>query len=101
VFVAHDGECPLGTVSLRSWFAEEPMAETPWVRGLLVLPPYRGGAVFRALEAAVESEARRRGFNYLHASTTAIERLLQRRGWEVFRRIDHHGEPMAWLRKPI
>jgi GNAT superfamily N-acetyltransferase len=101
VFVAHDGERALGTISLRPWFAEAPMPETPWVRGLLVLPAFRGGAVFRALERAVEDEARRRGLEHLYAGTTAIERLLNRRGWHVFRRIDHHGEPMAWLRKPI
>jgi GNAT superfamily N-acetyltransferase len=101
VLVAHDGERPLGTIALRHWFAEEPMEHSPWVRGLLVLPAYRGGAVFRALEAAIEAEAVTLGFEYLHAATTRIEPLLVRRGWEVFRRIDHEGEPMAWLHKRI
>jgi len=101
VLVAHrDGE-PLGTIALRPWFAEEPMAETPWVRGLLVFPEHRGGAVFRALESGIERHARAQGFACLHAGTTSIERLLSRRGWQVFRRIDHHGEPMAWMRKAI
>jgi GNAT superfamily N-acetyltransferase len=99
VFVAHDGRAPLGTIALRPWFAEEPMDESPWVRGLLVLPGHRGGAAFRALEAAVESHARRAGFTHLHAGTTTIERLLARRGWTVFRRIVHDGEDMAWMRK--
>ena len=101
VLVAHrDGE-PLGTIALRPWFAERPMPETPWVRGLLVFPGHRGGAVFRALESAVERCARELGFPCLHAGTTSIERLLARRGWQVFRRITHEGEPMAWLRKAI
>ena len=99
VFVAHEDGAALGTVALRPWFAEEPMAESPWVRGLLVLPEHRGGVVFRALESAVESHARHAGFAYLHAGTNAIERLLARRGWTVFRRVVHDGEPMAWMRK--
>lgn len=101
VFVAHDRGTALGTISLRPWFAEEPMAESPWVRGLLVFPEFRGGAVFHALESAVETYAREAGFTYLHAGTTSIERMLARRGWEVFRRVSHGGEEMAWMRKPV
>jgi GNAT superfamily N-acetyltransferase len=99
VFVAHDRGTPLGTIALRPWFAQAPMPETPWVRGLLVFPEYRGGDVFRALESAIEAYARAQGFPCLYAGTTSIERLLARRGWEVFRRIDHEGEPMAWMKK--
>jgi GNAT superfamily N-acetyltransferase len=101
VFVAHDRGQPLGTIALRPWFAEEPMPETPWVRGLLVFPEFRGGAVFGALESAVERHARTHGFPCLHAGTTSIERLLSHRGWRVFHRIRHQGQPMAWMRKPI
>jgi GNAT superfamily N-acetyltransferase len=101
VWVAHDGGVALGTISLRPWFAEESMPESPWVRGLLVFPEHRGGTVFRALESAVERHARDRGYSHLHAATTSIERALSRRGWEVFRRISHEGADMAWMRKPV
>jgi GNAT superfamily N-acetyltransferase len=101
VLVAHDEGFPLGTVSLRPWFAEDPMAESPWVRGLLVFPEHRGGRVFRALESAVERHARDHGYSHLYAGTTAIERALSHRGWEVFRRISHEGADMAWMRKPV
>ncbi len=72
-----------------------------FVRGLLVFPEFRGGAAFHALESAVETYAREAGFTYLHAGTTSIERMLARRGWEVFRRVSHGGEEMAWMRKPV
>jgi GNAT superfamily N-acetyltransferase len=101
VFVALDGGVPLGTVSLRPWFAEEPMSESPWVRGLLVFPGHRGGAVFRALEAALEAYVRDSGFTRLYAGVTSMERMLSRRGWEVFRRVSHEGEDMAWVRKLV
>ena len=99
VLVAHGGGEPLGTIALRPWFGDEPMAETPWVRQLFVFPPHRGRGIDRALIAAIERSARSLGFARLHAATNRIEPLLVRRGWEVFHRIDHEGRPMAWLRK--
>jgi N-acetylglutamate synthase-like GNAT family acetyltransferase len=99
--VAHHRGAPLGTIGLRPWFAEEPMPETPWVRGLLVFPEYRGGAVFLALASAVERYARAQGISCLYAGTTSIERLLTRRGWQPFRSIEHQGAPMTWLRKVL
>ena len=98
---AHDRGLPLGTVSLRPWFAEEAMPESPWVRGLLVFPEFRGGPVFRALERAVECHARDGGYSCLHAGTRVIERSLSRRGWKVFRRVSHEGKDMAWMRKRV
>ena len=74
VLVAHEHGRALGTVALRRWFAEQPMAESPWVRGLYIVPGYRG-----------------RG----------VERLAVRRGWRVFRRIEHEGAPMAWMSRSI
>ena len=101
ILVAHRGGEALGTVALRPWFAEEPMAETPWVRQLYVFPRHRDGRVFRALAAALEQRAAQLGFRWLHAATVSIEPLLARRGWEVFRRVEHDGQPMAWLRKDL
>ncbi len=101
VLVALEGDRVVGTIALRPWFAEEPMRETPWVRQLYVFPGHRGRGVDRALVAAIESHARRLGYRELFAATNRIEPLLRRRGWEVFRRIEPPGEPMAWLRKPV
>jgi N-acetylglutamate synthase-like GNAT family acetyltransferase len=101
VLVAFDGETLLGTVALRPWFAEERMDETPWVRQLLVLPPFRGRGVDRALIAAITERARDLGFGHLYAATNRIERLLARRGWEVFERVERDGEKFAWMRRRI
>ena len=38
---------------------------------------------------------------WLYAGTNRIEALLRRRGWEVYRRLAHGGQPMAWFRKPL
>ena len=101
VLVAFEGTTLLGTIALRPWFAEERMAETPWVRQLLVLPDHRGRGVDRLLGAAVEERAAAMGFDHLYAATNRIEPLMARRGWEAFARIEHEGGPMAWLRKKI
>ena len=101
VLVAHSGGRALGTIALRPWFAEAPMPQTPWVRGLYVDRGQRGSGIDRLLYEAVEREARDRGFRTLYAATTAIERLLARRGWRVFHRLEHEGAPMAWMRLPL
>lgn len=95
-----DGKA-IGTIALRPWFGEEPMPETPWVRGFWVAQEYRGSGVARRLMEAIERVAHDLGYRTIYAGTTSIEKLLARRGWNVFRRIEHHGEPMAWLEKPL
>lgn len=101
VLVAHEDGRALGTVALRRWFAEEPMPESPWVRGFYVVQHRRGRGIDRILLRAVEREALARGFKTLYAGTTRIERLATRRGWHVFRRFDHNGESMAWMSRRI
>jgi GNAT superfamily N-acetyltransferase len=101
VLAASEGERVLGTIALRPWFADEAMPETPWVRQLYVLPEHRGRGVDRVLGAAIADEARALGFPCFYAATNRIERLLTRRGWELYRRIEHDGAPMAWLRKVL
>jgi GNAT superfamily N-acetyltransferase len=100
VLVAFDGGTLQGTIALRDYFAEEPMPHTPWVRQLLVLPAHRGRGVDRALMAAIEARGHELGFGALFAATNRIERLLVRRGWEVFDRVERDGERFAWLTKP-
>ena len=101
ILVAFRGDALAGTIALRPWFAEAPMPRSPWVRQLLVLPPYRGRGVDRTLIAAITDRARSLGFAHLHAATNRIERLLARRGWEVFDRVEVDGEKFAWLRLSI
>jgi GNAT superfamily N-acetyltransferase len=101
VLAAWEDERVLGTIALRPWFGDEAMQETPWVRQLFVMPESRGRGVDRVLAAALEAEARELGFTCLYAATNRIERLLARRGWALYRRVEHDGHPMAWLRKAI
>jgi hypothetical protein len=54
-----------------------------------------------ARAGAIEDRARKLGYPMLYAATNRIERLLTRSGWQVYRRVDHDGAPMAWLQKII
>lgn len=99
VLAAFDGGQVLGTIALRRWFADEEMPETPWVRQLYVMPRFRGRGLDRLLGCAIEKEARDLGFPTLYAATNRIERLLTRRGWELYRRVEHDGQPMAWFQR--
>jgi GNAT superfamily N-acetyltransferase len=100
-FAAVTSSGPVGTVSLRAWFGEEPMAESPWIRGLFVWPGYRGRGIDRLLIGAAEQAARALGFGVAYAATSRIEALALHRGWQVFRRVEHDGEPLAWMRKGL
>lgn len=100
-FAVLDGDRVAGTVSLQPWFDDEPMEETPWIRGLLVLPAWRGGRAYRLLAEAAEGAARALGYPNVYAATTSIEPLIRRRGWEVFRRVKRDGNDFAWLRKAL
>jgi GNAT superfamily N-acetyltransferase len=101
VLVATEAGHAVGTIALRPWFGDDAMEETPWVRQFLVLPAHRGRGIDRLLAAAIEERARELGFTHLYAATNRIERYLRRGGWEVFRRIEHGGAPMAWLAKSL
>jgi GNAT superfamily N-acetyltransferase len=101
VLVAFAGDRALGTVAIRDYFGDEANPETPWVRGLYVVPEARGMRIGPKLIEAVEKEARRRDFRTIHAATTRIESYLVKQGWQVFRRLEHKGEAMAWLRREL
>lgn len=101
VLGARDGARAIGTVALRPWFGDVPMAETPWIRGLYVWPEWRGRGIDRRLVAAVEAHARRLGFARLYMATTRIERLAARRGWMQFHRLEHEGEAMVWMTRAL
>ena len=60
VLVAMAGDAVQGTIALRPWFAEDAMAQTPWVRQLLVFPEFRGRGVYSRLEKAITRRARAR-----------------------------------------
>jgi GNAT superfamily N-acetyltransferase len=101
VFAAIDAGAPVGTVALRPYFDAAPMEQTPWVRGLWVERSRRGRGIDRLLMRVLEDEARRRGFRRIYAATNRIERLGARWGWKVFQRVEHRGEPMAWLLRDL
>lgn len=101
VLVAFRDDEPLGTVALKRWFGEEPMAETPWVRGLFVFPPARGHGVGRALLGAVQREARELDYEWLHAATTTAEGLFMHLGWQLFAHREHEGQTMGWFRQSL
>ncbi len=101
VLAAFDDGRVLGTIALRPWFGDDAMPETPWVRQFFVLPACRGRGIDRTLAAAIEGEARALGFPCLYAATNRIEPLLVRRGWQLYRRVEHAGAPMAWMRKVV
>lgn len=77
--VAMDGDRVVGTAALD---CDAATGLTPSVVGLLVLPESRRQGVATALIKTAEGLARDLGYDELFISTSVLQSLLRRRGWQ-------------------
>jgi GNAT superfamily N-acetyltransferase len=88
-FVAVENGRAVGTASLD--FEDLPPRDdlTPWLASVYVLPEVRSRGLGAKLIAAVEEEARAKGFKqiYLHSSDRA--EFYAKRGWQVLDTIEY------------
>lgn len=75
---------PLGTVALKGESVDSHRHLSPWLAALLVAPEHRDKGVGGSLIEAIESEARRLGFERLYTATDTANDLFKRRGWVAF-----------------
>ena len=73
----------VGTISLKSESISHHEL-SPWGAAMLVIPERRKAGIGTMLVAALEAEARRRGFTRLYMSTDAANSIVERRGWTAF-----------------
>jgi len=95
ILIALRGGVPVGTAALRAGSIRSHAHLTPWLGGLLVAPEARRSGVASALIAAVESEARRRGFDALHAGTVEAHPLFEALGWSRIGETEQDGQPVT------
>lgn len=74
----------LGTAAIRSESVGSELGVGPWLAALLVGNDHRGQGVGTALVEAIETEARRLGFEAIYTSTDTAETLMRRRGWSAY-----------------
>ena len=73
-----------GTIALKAESVDSHRHLTPWIAAFLVAPEKRRRGIGSALIEAVESEARRLGFERLHVATDTAIGLIEPRGWRAF-----------------
>lgn len=101
IIVAFEGGAPCGTAALRASANHATALLTPWLGGLYVEPRSRRRGVARALLAAAEAEARRRGFTMLHAETAQARPLFEALGWGRIGETFESGEPITVYAKAL
>ncbi|MCA8978149.1 MAG: GNAT family N-acetyltransferase [Planctomycetes bacterium] len=75
-------ECgdPVGTITLSKTSIPH-WAPGPWATALFVAPAVRGQGIGATLIAAIEAEARTRGYERLFLATDCAQRIVESRGW--------------------
>jgi GNAT superfamily N-acetyltransferase len=63
----------------------------PWAGAAFVLPAWRRQGIGAVLIQALETAARQRGFERLHAATATSANLLDRAGWRRIDTVIHDG----------
>lgn len=99
--VALRGDEVCGIAALRSKSIPSHRHLTPWATTLLVKPSMRKSGVGSSLIAALEHEARVRGFADIHCATASAESLLLRRSWRSRERIAVDGRLLGIYHKTL
>jgi GNAT superfamily N-acetyltransferase len=99
--VAFDGHELLGTVCLKVHYMDTRLDLTPWLAGLYVSVPRRRQGIGAALVAAIEKTAHDFGVARLYLYTPESENFYSRLGWNVKKRVEYHGYPVALMQKKI
>jgi len=74
----------LGTAALKTDSVGSETGVGPWLAALIVGKEHRGKGVGSALVAAIEGEAHRLGIESIFTSVNTAERIMMRRGWQIF-----------------
>lgn len=96
-FVARIDGMAVGSVLLVRRELEPAHDLTPWLAGLVVAEPHRGGGIGSALVGAVERRAAAAGFGALYLYTWESRGFYSRLGWEQVETFRQDGEPMMLM----
>jgi GNAT superfamily N-acetyltransferase len=95
IYVALDGDEPLGAVGLNEHDMSTRLDLSPWVSGVYVKPSARGRGVASALVRHAVREAKRMGIVRLYLYTGSARELYERLGWRVIEDDTYNGFPVT------
>lgn len=95
VFVAMEGDQPVGTAALMARDMDSRPALTPWLASVFVLPEWRGQGIASALIRRVEEEAAAHGIGRFYLFTPDQQALYRRLGWQDHEKLCYRGEEVT------
>ncbi len=92
VFVAMQGDRPVGTAALMAEDMDSRRELTPWLASVFVLPEWRGRGIAARLIRRVEEEAVACGVDQFYLFTPDQQGLYRRLGWSDHEELSYRGE---------
>ena len=99
--VAFQGGALCGIAALKADSIASQSHLSPWAAAGLVKPSERGKGIGAHLIGALEQEARKLGFRYIHCGTSTANSLLVRCGWQLIEHIIHEQQGLGVYRKTL
>ncbi|AMC99383.1 GNAT family N-acetyltransferase [Halomonas chromatireducens] len=95
VFVAMQGDRPVGTAALMAEDMASRRDLTPWLASVFVLPEWRGQGIAARLIRRVEEEAAACGIDQFYLYTHDQQGLYRRLGWCDHEILNYRGEEVT------
>lgn len=101
IFVAMQGETPVGTASLIADDMSIRRELTPWLASVFVVPEWRGQGIASALVKRVEIEALENGIEHFYLYTPDQQALYRRLGWQDVESLEYRGETVTVMSRQL
>jgi predicted N-acetyltransferase YhbS len=95
IFVAMQGETPVGTASLLADDMSIRREFTPWLASVFVAPQWRGQGIASGLVKRVEAETIESGIRHFYLYTPDQQALYRRLGWQDVEKLEYRGETVT------
>lgn len=101
IFVAMQGETPVGTASLIADDMSIRRELTPWLASVFVVPEWRGQGIASALVRRIEIEAVESGIEHFYLYTPDQQNLYRRLGWQEIESLEYRGETVTVMSRHL
>ena len=101
IFVAMQGETPVGTASLIADDMSIRREFTPWLASVFVVPEWRGQGIASGLVKRVEAEAIESGIRHFYLYTPDQQALYRRLGWQHVEHLEYRGEIVTVMSRQL
>tara|TARA_R110000796_G_scaffold66780_2_gene153495 strand:+ start:1866 stop:2342 length:477 start_codon:yes stop_codon:yes gene_type:complete len=101
IFVAMQGETPVGTASLIADDMSIRRELTPWLASVFVVPEWRGQGIASELVKRVEAEAIESGIRHFYLYTPDQQTLYRRLGWQDVEHLEYRGETVTVMSRQL